>query len=85
MTDSQIIKVLQTCHPIYVRLHNKINCDLSKQEIVLLGKFKVVWEDELCRRPELIKDCGLSPAEIAFLGGYIYFTQLKIDRQLSTV
>ena len=41
--------------------------------MVLLDKFKAIWEDGLYDKPELIKEAGISQYELAFLGGYIYY------------
>ena len=74
MTDNEMVEVLQLCHPICRNLRDNITHNLSEREIVLLGKFKQVWEEGLCARPELIKQSGLNLAEIAFLSGYVYYS-----------
>ena len=74
MTDEQIVEVLQSCRPVYNNLHYKIGHDLSEQEIALLRQFKFVWEDSLCLRPDLVKQSGIGQAEIAFLGGFVYYS-----------
>jgi len=75
MTDSEIIEVLKLCHPVYLNLHHKIGHNLTQRETTLLRQFKSVWENDLCLRPDLVKQSGVDHREIAFLGGYVYYAQ----------
>jgi hypothetical protein len=85
MSEHEIIEVLQACRPVYSNLHDKIQYELSEEEMALLEKFKVTWEDGLFIRWELIEQGGMSQREVAFLGAIcITLKRRKSYRSLAT-
>jgi hypothetical protein len=78
LKEEEIVEVLRQLRSVYDYVHNEIHSPLSEDQIILLGKFKLLWENGLLTRQDLIDLSGISIYELAFLSGYIYYAHRVI-------